>query len=239
MAIYFLDDTELGGFTGRGIMNKKHIGIIAIASVIVICTASIGYIAYSGVWRDWVAGEWKNSYDFSISFGTTENLYNVTLYLPILMVNDEVDSLMFEIDYPSNWTWNITDTEYGKMLKISTDIMPAGGCRMEIVNKVANHLINAKNPVGNEPVLYPRLNETSVKHGEMESAKYEYTSKIYAEYNASSENLLNIEIWVGGGKIRPVLNAYDASSYGDKIDCFVNGSGIWYTVNGTLKIMWT
>ena len=206
-------------------MSKKHIGIIAIASVVIVCTASIGYIAYSGVWKDWIAGEWKNSYDFSIFLGTTENVYNVTLYLPLLMINDEVSPLMYEIDYPSNWTWNITDTEYGKMLKISAEIITAGGYSISAQKNVTS-TINTRNPVENEPILHPISNFTEVnKYTDPLVTIATYQSCIYANYNSSDTGELSIHIRFSGKHYRETL-------MWDGIQCDLYRQTIYYTIYG-------
>ncbi|MCG2826168.1 MAG: hypothetical protein L6265_06210 [Thermoplasmatales archaeon] len=220
-------------------MNKKHIKIIAEITVIIVCTASIGYIAYSGVWVEWITGEWRNEYDFFISLYPKEPVYNVTLYLPILMVKGEVSSLMFQMDYPSNWTWNITETEHGKMLKISADFISVEGNTIRIRVKTG-HVVNTQNPVGNEPVLYPRYNETPTEHEIEITAKYEYQSYMYAEYNTSTTNKLSVGIWMEGSKYRTYSLPYPGSqgaSYTDRIYyTIIGGSQGWHAVNGTLQI---
>jgi hypothetical protein len=60
-------------------MSKKHIGMIAVVSVVVVCTASVGYIAYSGVWKDWVGGECDSSYRYWIDIKNSEDIHNATL----------------------------------------------------------------------------------------------------------------------------------------------------------------
>jgi len=98
-------------------MNKKHIGIIAVISILIVCTASIGYIAYSGVWRDWIAGERESSYIYWVQISSTRELYNVTLYIPFPMKDGEVTSLANEMTNKfseKNWTAEIIDTETEK-----------------------------------------------------------------------------------------------------------------------------
>jgi len=139
-------------------MNKKHIGIIAVISILIVCTASIGYIAYSGVWRDWIAGERESSYIYWVQISSTRELYNVTLYIPFPMKDGEVTSLANEMTNKfseKNWTAEIIDTEHGKMLKISHSTPPRGVSIT--IDEEAKHVVNTKKPVGNEPVLYPNL----------------------------------------------------------------------------------
>lgn len=208
-------------------MNKKHIKIIAAISVIVVCTASVGYIAYSGVWKDWVAGECESRYAYRIHISSTRDIYNVTLYIPFPMKNGEMSSSLLVDETVNklseeNWTAEIIDTEHGKMLKISADTPPRG--IYIVIHKEVKHVINTKKPVGNEPVLNPRFNDTG----------NEYKSYIYADYNTSLDNKLDINISMSGVNYRGEFGV--SEYYKDQVWCEIDGeTHTWYIVNGTLK----
>lgn len=211
-------------------MNKKHIGIIAVISVIAVCTASIGYITYSDVWRVWVYHYDRNDYSYTVVIESDEELYNLTLYLPILMRDGEIFSLTYDMRNRfsgENMTSEIIDTDYGNMLKISWNISTIGEGMYR--HQDANHTINTKNPVGNEPTFYPRVNESLST----------YQSYIYVEYNRSqtAQNAsLHISLSILGTSIHDVFTKRTSSGYRDSIDCdlYLHGEG-YYTINGSLE----
>jgi hypothetical protein len=209
-------------------MSKNHLKIIVAISVIVVCTASIGYIAYSGVQIDWLAGKWDNHYTYQIEIETDKPLYNVTLYLPILMkgeaVPDVVDDMIDELS-GENWSCNIVETEYGKMLKMSIDTIVVGS--FVVVRKEVKYIINTKDPVGKEPIFYPRLNETTTN----------YQTCIYGNYNTSLDTNFTIRLYFSGWKDRGVLGAIQIKKYTDTIETKIIGeSHGWHVVNGILKV---
>jgi hypothetical protein len=210
-------------------MSKKHIGIIV--SGIVIMATLTGCVMSSGC-LEWVglAGEWKHDYDYCITITPDKTIYNMTLYLPVLMLKGEVHYLVFDAinkSKPSNWLCNVIDTEYGKMLRISADIIAPEYYSIKI-RKETTHTINTKNPTGNEPLFYPRINDTDQS----------YNSYIYAEYNTSTDTNVVIYMGIQGSNERGVLGGTQLEQYEDKIGFYtIKGeSHSWHVVNGIFRI---
>ncbi len=218
-------------------MNKKYIGIIAVISILIVCTASVGYIAYrigSAVWKDRFDTEWENEYGYELKYSATDELYNISLYLPIPMKDGEPHSLANEMANrfsEENWTSEIIDTERGKMLKISREKISKDTLTLGvffILGKKTTHSIDTKNPMENEPLFSPRVNASSTN----------FQSYIYAIYNSSDDAKLTINITFQGGKHRGgIWGVTLMKYYRDEVNYVIIGeSDGWHLVNGTLEI---
>ena len=216
-------------------MNKKHIKIVA---VIIILTLVIG----GGLWwclkiPGFISPIVSHDYYYKIRFATDIDLYNVTLYIPVSMLNEEVFPIITENDY------KVVDTEHGKMIKITRDTVNSGvygGIETKLGMK-ANHEINTKNPKGNEPLLCPRFNETFREGGsepEESHNYYDYQSYIYLTYNASYNASIYLNIWLRGANMHGAMMTWEGNAYSDEVIFELdskNGNG-WYMVNGTLSV---
>jgi len=209
-------------------MNKKHIGII-ISGIVIVATLT-GCVMSSGC-LDLFTGEWSNNYYYLFYIDTTDELHNVTVYIPALMVKGEIASIVKDINNdsskPSDWVCEYIDTEHGKMLKISADTISAGYHSILIEQKV-KHIINTENPVGNEPVFYPRFNETNNK----------FQTYLYAKYNTSQITTVEIYLRIEGGKHRSggFIGPVDELRYYDEqIEKELTGEQHnWYIADGSL-----
>ncbi len=146
------------------------------------------------------------------------------------MLNGKISSLVFEainISKPADWICDIIDTEYGKMLRISAEVITPDYHSIEIRKKIT-YTINTENPVGNEPIFYPRLNDTGPS----------YVTHIYADYNTSTDTKVVIYMDIQGSNERGVLGATELEQYQDKIGFYtIEGeSHGWHVVNGRLII---
>lgn len=208
-------------------MSKKHLGIIV--SGIVIMATLTGCVMSSGC-LDLFAGEWTHNYDYWVTITPNKTIYNITLFLPVPMLNGEVHYLVFDAinaSKPSDWKCNIVDTEYGKMLRISADIITPDYHSIKIVEHTT-HTINTKNPVGNEPIFYPRVNNTGRN----------YVTYIYADYNTSTDTKVVICMGIKGSNERGVLGGTQLEQYRDGIGFYtIEGeSHDWHEDNGVLII---
>lgn len=177
-------------------MNKKLVGIVvSLAVVVIVCLASSGCL-------DWFEKTpMDHTYYYEVSVAVNETIYNVTLYLPVPMVNGEVHPIVKDRGY------EIIDTEHGKMLKVErSKIAPNMGslgavlAGFEIKWKVdADYGINAKNPNETEPLLYPRFNESDHPYSVDELyINYNYSSYIYASYNTTLAATVYIDVHFRG-----------------------------------------
>jgi hypothetical protein len=202
-------------------MNKKLIGIIlSLGIVVVACVASSGCL-------DWFAGEWDSSYRYWVDIKNSEDIYNTTIQLPIpikdgIMLFDANDIT----DKPSDWICEMIDTEHGKMLKISANVITSGYHSL-MVRKKTYHEINIDNPTGNEPLLCPRFNVSDNN----------FQSYIYINYTTASDTNLTIHIDFAGSKNRGILGAIECRWYSDNIEHTIsNKVDGWQVVKGYLEI---
>lgn len=224
-------------------MNKKHIKVVG---AILIVTLIIG----GGLWwlltiPGFISPAVRGHYYYDIYVNTDIDLYNVTIYVPVPLLNKKVFPIVTENDY------SVVDTEHGKMLKITKDIIANSSVYEDTEIKLmmsTDHEINTKNPKGNEPLLCPRFNETfngTFKSGAPESERYcdyyDYQSYVYIEYdvsNTSYNGSIGIHIRLKGFCMYGALMTGWARSYEDNISFGLDskyGNG-WYIGNGTLSV---
>lgn len=206
-------------------MSKKLGGIILSLGIVVIaCVASSGCL-------DWFKETpMDHTYYYEVRIGCDQTIYNVTVYLPIPMVNGVIHSIMNKTAYP------IIDTEHGKMLKISLDVVELGtqkGFDLKLEMDVDKY-INAKNPREGEPLLYPRFNESDSPSSVDEfTLWYRYSSYIYASYNSSSETSVYVLAALSGSNTKGDWG----ESYDDDAEAKLIGeNNSWQIAKGRLII---
>ncbi|WP_230670573.1 hypothetical protein [Methanosarcina mazei] len=195
-----------------------------------------------------------SSYDYYIELTTDSTLSNVTLYLPLPVINN-TSSVGTDIvehhfnDYDHSWKYTLVDTEHGLMLSIKNEkIEPKYATRsrdsktilspnMFSMTLFTNQTIDTMNPLSNEMVLMPKYNLTqNVTRRPYPPASeiFDYESKMYAYYDTSSDANVSISIylcgmnewWIGG---------WQHNSYWEDMEIKLSGSQAgWTTVNGQL-----
>jgi hypothetical protein len=175
------------------------------------------------------------------------NESNITMILPIPMLNGKVHSIITNaldnytersswhaIIIPEGWTARIVDTDYGKMLEVIIDNpKPPSGEQPEIIfRQKTDHKISNE-PIGKEPILYPRFNETN------DTEEFDQEYKTYFFLNNTAPNVgINIVIrFHGWARVPPESEL--RGFYEDYTDLSL---GIphaknlgWIIVNGTIK----
>jgi hypothetical protein len=104
----------------------------------------------------------------------------------------------------------------------------------------ADHDINTKNPIGNEPLLSPKYNltrstyELPYPEGQTPPKCYEYESRIYADYTASANAKLSI--WIEAeGRNGWWVHGWSGNWYSDRIELTLIGEQHgWYFTSGKL-----
>lgn len=197
-----------------------------------------------------------SSYDYYIELTTDSTLSNITLYLPLPVINNTssvgVDILEhgFNDDDDPSWKYALVDTEHGLMLSIKNEkIEPKYATRSKDSKKIlrpnmfsetlfSNQTIDTMNPLGNEMVLMPKYNLTHNVNASgaysRASEQFDYESRVYASYETSSNANTSISIsldarnewWIGG---------WQSNNYRENIEIMLSGSQDgWTTVNGEL-----
>jgi len=104
----------------------------------------------------------------------------------------------------------------------------------------ADHDVNTKNPIGNEPLLSPKHNltrstyELPYPEGRTPPNCYEYESRIYADYTASANTKVSIYIEAEGRNSWWVYG-WSGNHYRDRIELTFTGEQHgWYVASGKL-----
>ncbi|MFH1054917.1 MAG: hypothetical protein V1744_02350 [Candidatus Altiarchaeota archaeon] len=104
----------------------------------------------------------------------------------------------------------------------------------------ADHDINTKNPIGNEPLLSPKYNLTRSTYelpylkGRTPPNYYEYESRIYADYATSANANVSIYIETEGRNSWWVYG-WSGNNYRDRIELTFTGEQHgWYVASGKL-----
>jgi hypothetical protein len=196
-----------------------------------------------------------SSYDYRVELTTDSTLSNVTLYLPLPVINN-TSSVGTDIvehhfnDYDHSWKYALVNTEHGLMLSIKNEkIEPKYTTRSKDSKKIlypnmfsetlfSNQTIDTMNPLGNEMVLMPKYNLTlnvndRVPHTQA-SEQFDYESKMYACYDTSSNANISISIYLSGTN-GWWIGGWLHNSYWENMEVKLSGSQDgWTTVNGQL-----
>ncbi|TGC06742.1 hypothetical protein [Methanolobus halotolerans] len=221
----------------------------------------------------------QSSYNYEVSIRTNETLDNVTLYLPlpVLEGSSSIGEEMVTRDFYNKapgWNFSIADTQYGPMLSIEAeklipkyrsppvplddeDIEPAEAVVTESdryseetpilmpfdfsIIVMTNNTINTKEPVGNEPVLQPKINltesddEDRVQPPEnINPQYYDYEGRIYAQYETLPDTNVEIHVSMYGTNEGWVLG-WTSNDYRDSMGTTLTGSRDgWVPVTGYL-----
>lgn len=182
----------------------------------------------------------RSSYGYDVVLTTDSTLSNVTLYLPLPVINNtssvgvDIVEHHFNNNEPS-WEYALVDTEHGLMLSMKNE-KPRSIDLSTIV--FSNQTINTINPLGNEMVLMPKYKLThNVNDSEAysrTSEQFDYESRMYAYYETSSNANVSISIyldalnewWIGGWQSNNYREVMEIKLFGPQ-----DG---WTTVNGEL-----
>jgi len=104
----------------------------------------------------------------------------------------------------------------------------------------ADHDINTKNPIGNEPLLSPRYNltrstcDTPYPEGRTPPNCYEYESRIYVDHTTSPDAVVSIYI-ESGGENSWWIYGWSGNQYIDQIEVTFTGEQHgWHITSGKL-----
>jgi hypothetical protein len=253
--------------------TMKYLGIGILVAVVLVA----GFWIYHT--HDLYEKTYSSKYNYEITLETDSVLNNVTLYLPLPVcrgesdIGDQISDVTVWETFgikPSDWEVGVTETEYGKMLKISADkispefhslpvpVLPiplpsgeepeepgvrnvSGSYSNEtpvLIPKVisisvqTDHDIQTKNPVENEPLLFPKLNITQSIHelpGPVPPDCYTYESRIYAEYTTTPEARVSISVQFTGRNEWWVY-MWSGTMYGDNVNAVLSGEQLGWSV---------
>lgn len=197
----------------------------------------------------------RNSYNYYIELTTDSTLNNVTLYLPLPVINNTssvgLDILEhgFNDDEDPSWKYALVDTEQGLMLSIKNEkIEPKYTTSNKNSEKIqrpsmfrimlfSNQTIDTMSPLGNEMVLMPKYNLTrnvTRSSSRLAPEKFDYESKMYAYYDTSSNANVIISIYLCGMNEWSIAG-WRHNSYWEDIRIELSGpQDGWTTVNGQL-----
>jgi hypothetical protein len=197
-----------------------------------------------------------SSYGYDVMLTTDSTLNNVTLYLPLPVINN-TSSVGTDIvehhfnNYDHSWKYALVNTEHGLMLSMKNEkIAPKYVTQSRDSKKIlspsadfstlvfTNQTIDTMNPLGNEMVLMPKYNLThnvnSRRPYTQASEQFDYESKMYACYDTSSDANVSISIYLNGSNGWWIWG-WLYNSYWETMEIMLSGSQDgWTTVNGQL-----
>ena len=193
------------------------------------------------------------SYVYDIQITTDSPLNNITLFVPLPMLNNtsSVGQNIINSTYNNQrvkWETALVETEHGPMLSMRTEkIEPKFALRGEgpdtyprpvgfTTTVFFNDTIDTKDPAGNAEVLMPRYNSTNLGAitSQTNAISYRYDSRIYTHYETSPDTRVSITArldaqnawWIGG---------WQSNSYRELIITELSGpQDRWVLVNGEL-----
>ena len=186
----------------------------------------------------------RSSYHYEVMLTRDSTLKNVTLYLPLPVINNTSSVGMDIVEHHFNnkdpswespWEYALVDTEHGLMLSMKNE-KPRSVDLSTIV--FSNQTIDTMNPLSREMVLMPKYklihNVNASGTYSRTSEQFDYESQMYAYYETSSNANVSISIylnarnewWIGG---------WQYNSYWENMEIKLSGpQDGWTTVNGQL-----
>ncbi|AKB37067.1 hypothetical protein MSSAC_2477 [Methanosarcina siciliae C2J] len=182
----------------------------------------------------------RSSYDYDVVLTTDSTLNNVTLYIPLPVINDtsyvgmDIIEQHFNNHDPS-WEYSIVDTEHGLMLSMKNEKARSIDLSTMVLS---DQPIDTMNPLNNEMILIPKYNLTQNVNASgvysRTSEQFDYDSKMYAYYDASSNANVSISIYLNG-RNEWWIGGWQYNSYWETMEVILSGSQDgWTTVSGQL-----
>lgn len=213
---------------------------IGIGFVILIISAGLLSIWWQNQKQQMYDSSFISSYDYDVMLTADSTLSNVTLYLPLPVINNTSSVGMDIVEHHFNnkdpsWEYALVDTEHGLMLSMKNEKARS----IDLSTMVfSNQTIDTMNPLGNEMVLMPKYNLT---HNVNASGTYsrtseqlDYESRIYAYYETSSDVNVSISIYLNG-RNEWWIGGWQYNSYWETMETMLSDSqNGWTTVNGQL-----
>ncbi|MDN5309228.1 MAG: hypothetical protein PWP14_622 [Methanolobus sp.] len=106
-------------------MKKLHRILLGFFLILVL-SAGVLSLWWEGQKQNMYEGSFHSSYDYDVTFTTDSALSNVTLYIPLPVVNNtsSVGQYIIEHDFNNDdpsWEYSLVDTEHGLMLAMKTE----------------------------------------------------------------------------------------------------------------------
>lgn len=202
-----------------------------------------------------------SSYEYRIELTADSILSNVTLYIPLPVINNTSSVGMDIIEHDFNkgdpsWKYSLVDTKHGLMLYMKNKkVEPQYTTANKYSEKrqrpsidlstivFSNQTIDTMNPVGNALVLMPKYNFThstdaSKAYGKKDyyrsKEEFDYESRVYAYYETSSNANVSISIYMTGIN-QWWIGGWLFNKYWENMEIKLSGSQDgWTTVNGEL-----
>ncbi|AKB32758.1 hypothetical protein MSSIH_2068 [Methanosarcina siciliae HI350] len=182
----------------------------------------------------------RSSYDYDVVLTTDSTLNNVTLYIPLPVINDtsyvgmDIIEQHFNNHDPS-WEYSIVDTEHGLMVSMKNKKARSIDLSTMVLS---DQPIDTMNPLNNEMILIPKYNLTQNVNASgvysRTSEQFDYDSKMYAYYDASSNANVSISIYLNG-RNEWWIGGWQYNSYWETMEVMLSGSQDgWTTVSGQL-----
>ncbi len=218
--------------------TRYKIGIVFV--LLIIISAGLLSIWWQYQKHQLYDTSYRSSYDYNVILTTDSVLSNLTLYLPLPVINNTSSVGMDIVEHHFNnndpsWEYALVDTEHGLMLSMKNK-KPRSIDLSTMV--LSNQTIDTMNPLGNEMILMPKYklahNVNASGAYSRTSEQFDYESRIYAYYETSSNANISISIYLNAGN-EWWIGGWQSNSYWEVMEIKLFGSQDgWTTVNGEL-----
>jgi hypothetical protein len=198
--------------------------------------------SFFGISYYFYADSYSSTYTYSIDIATNHPIEDVTCFLPLPSAENSTGIHLDIVDaFTTNkrGVYEISETEYGVMLKLTIDTVKPSDPFHVFVEIPAAHEINTKNPHDSEILLQPKMNMTQTEcqfphpHWDYLSC-FTYKSTIFAQYNTPLSTEVSISVSLTGRNSWWVFG-WSGNEYTDKLKISLEGESFhWKEGSGTL-----
>ena len=143
-------------------------------------------------------------------------------------------------DRGSSWEYALVDTEHGLMLSLKNkEVTPPTWLPYSAdfgTSVPIDHVLDTKNPMGNEMVLSPKYKVTPINAGKYWHSDdvYSYETLVYAKYDTAPVANVEMSIYLNGRNGWWILG-WQSNNYAEIIDIQLSGQQDgWVTVYGEI-----
>jgi hypothetical protein len=227
---------------------------ISLCLLIVILIAFTSVVAYQVATETAYMNSLTSTYSYKFTITTDSKLSNVTFFIPVPADPKGYSPIVAGYSartiagIPDDWTVTLYDTGKATMVRIVTPAInpPAGTSTanpftlMLSSDMKSGTIINTREPVNNSAMFYPVRNIQTITCSPVVTAGkgtpqcFQYTTSLYADYEAAPDASVNItSAFVGKNSWRIFENA--SNEYVTATSLQMTGSRHgWETMTGTL-----
>lgn len=212
---------------------KTRYKIVIGLLIFLVVSASLLSIWIDKRSREMYEQSFQSEINYDVRIVTDSTLHNVTLYIPLPVVNNtsSVGQNIIDTnfnDQKSSWEYALVDTEHGLMLSMKTEELEPPerlyfSADLGTLVSVDREL-DTKDPIANEMVLSPKYGLKHVDAGKywFSDTVYSYDSRVYAEYETIPNASVEIDISLDGRNSWWIMG-WQFNDYAEEMETHMTG----------------